>query len=117
MIDKMREDFEAYIAEIIVSKTKLNIALKRDAEGDYETSWVQNGWKFWQAATLKANQWLPIESLRRFDGVVLMWNETANAVYPEKCYRIGHPLVENTTNCTHYQNLPLPPTGTGGNHG
>lgn len=54
--------------------------------------------------------WQPIEALGKFDGVVLMWNETASTKYPSKSYRIGHPLLENTMNCTHWMPLPKGPT-------
>jgi hypothetical protein len=54
--NETRARFEAHIDEMISSEAGLEIALQRDEAGDYETSWVQNGWQFWQAATLKERE-------------------------------------------------------------
>jgi hypothetical protein len=54
--EQTRANFEAHIDEKIVSEAELDIALQRDYTGAYEISWVQLGWLYWQAATLKATQ-------------------------------------------------------------
>ena len=102
--EKMRAEFEAFC------KTT-NPAYKSSDDG------VSNrrDWAIWQAATLKANQWRPIADAPLAEPV-LMWNARANNTYGAGVHRVSTRLSENTTDCTHFMPLPLPPTGTEGNH-
>lgn len=113
--EKMRADFEAHIAEMIVSEAGLDIALKRDGAGDYETSWVQNGWQFWQAANLKANQWRPVdETVPKTADELLTLNCAGHRTIRTGNY-LHHMMrcaVVDKEDCFYIGWLPLPPTGT-----
>ena len=54
--EQMRADFEAHIAKLNAGKSELDSSLERDYTSAYEKSWVQLGWLYWQAATIKATQ-------------------------------------------------------------
>lgn len=111
-----QEAFEAWASSKGLSPRELKKSKWHPDEYSYTEQNLR--WEGWQAATAHTREacaklcemWQPMETLGVFVGVVLMWNETANTKHSEKSYRIGHPLLENTSDCTHWMPLPQPPT-------
>lgn len=68
------------------------------------------------AAVQAVGVWRPMSEFPPL-GSVLMWNVTANRLHPAMSYRIGHPVLENCCDCSHWMPLPAPPTALSGSLG
>ncbi len=62
------------------------------------------------AAASYGEAWRPMSVFPPNFSGVLMWNVKKNAVHAENSYRIGHPIYENTCDCSPWMPLPPPPT-------
>ena len=119
----------------------------RDAKGDYVLGTIFATFFGWQAATLKANQWRPIADAPQGRKLLLgyynklgKWRTITGCYYPPQMLQMAddnddldddgyapegwyeesesHDNILRTDQPpTHWQPLPLPPTGAGVNHG
>lgn len=107
----IRNTADAHIAAIAIKQAEVaDHAAREQALTDVAAMSQEMELYDMPVGMVEPDAWQPIEALSKFDGVVLLWNETANTKYPAKSYRIGHPLLENTMNCTHWMKLPKSPT-------
>ena len=80
----------------------------------YLNPMTQDLYRYWQAATLKANQWRPIASAPKTGEWIIACDSTGN-VRPD--YWLGSEIHQwakepHVAVNTHWQPLPLPLTGT-----
>ena len=104
--DQIRVDFEAHIAKLNAGKSGLNSSLERDYTGAYEKSWVQLGWLYWQAATMKATQVERERAIAACQVRAAAGKKARNTQYQVGC-----------SECIDAIRLALSPIGTEGNHG
>lgn len=128
--EKMRAEFEGNQA-----RASLSFARVPD-EQRYPSSRTQWAFDIWQAATLKANQWRPIANALEGEHCVCCWLDKydgdmrhnfdwlEDGVWQNYFNEHEHLLIAGAASgrsedapYTHFMPLPLPPTGTGGNHG
>ena len=100
-----RQEFEAWFSHTFISDCPWDEA--RNCYVEYD---CHMAWKGWQAATAlaKAAQWKLMDNFPPVDlsvGLrkVILWDSRL------KAHRIGHPLLENTSDCTHWMALPVSP--------
>ena len=66
-----------------------------------------------QPAVQAERGWMPMSDGSVFGlKMILMWNAKANAKHQAGTCRIGNPLLENTSDCTHWMPLPVAPVSS-----
>ena len=66
-----------------------------------------------QPAVQAERGWMPMSDGSVFGlKMILMWNAKANAKHQAGTHRIGNPLLENTSDCTHWMPLPDAPSSS-----
>ena len=108
-IKEMQSEFEAFMHSACGGRAIIGM-FEVDANGDYVSPTIYATFYGWQAATAlaKAAQWKLMDNFPPVDlsvGLrkVILWDSRL------KAHRIGHPLLENTSDCTHWMALAASP--------